>query len=116
MRMRKHRKKRKAVQQSDLGRIVDQPIEQFKKDIVEQKVSIGVISNLILLLEATYSDMRSRKDQLINLVFKKEKTNDEVHSAIEGLYAEMTKIEQKVVFLKERHKELLKSVEVNNTV
>lgn len=109
-RKRKHPKKEQP--QSMLGRVIDLPFEDFKKELEVQKVNIGVNNNLILLLTSTYNDLRSRKEAVLDLVFTGKKSKEEVQSALEGLYAEMTKLEQKIVYLKERSKKLL---DVDNT-
>lgn len=92
----------------DIGGLIDQPFDDFKNYVLNNKVPIGLISGVIFILEDAYATLRSRKDAILELVFTHKKTNEEVHPALECLYAEMTKIEQKVVFLKERRKELLK--------
>lgn len=93
-----------------IGRIVDMPIDSFKKEIVGQKVSIGIINNLILMLNSTYFELKSRKEAVLDLVFTHKKTKEEMTPVLEGLYAEMVKVEQKVIYLKERSKELLNSL------
>jgi len=101
------RLKKPPEQKSMIGKMIDMPIEDFKKELIEvQKVNVGTVHNLILNLEMWYADLRQRKDGVLDLVFKKEKTREEVQKAIEGLYAEMTKIEEKVVWLKEYEKTL----------
>ena len=93
--------------QSLLGKIIDLPIEDFKEEIVKQRVNTGVINNLIILLSSTYHNLVDRKEGVLNLVFKGEKTKEEMQPVLEGIYAELTKLEQKIVYLTERHKELL---------
>lgn len=95
-----------------LGRVIDLPFEEFKKELEVQKVNIGVNNNLILLLTSIYNDLRSRKEAVLDLVFTGKNTKEEVKPALEGLYAEMTKLEQKIVYLKERSEKLL---DVDNT-
>lgn len=104
--MRKRRKSRKK-EVSTLGQIVDMPFEQFKEEVVKQKVSIGVINNLILMLSSAYHELKNRKEAVLDLVFTNKKTKEEVKPALDGLYAEMTKLEQKITYLKERSKDLL---------
>lgn len=103
----KKRRKKKQIEKSVLGRIVDMSLEDFEKELVKQKVNIGVINNLIMLLSATYHDLVQRKDGVLDLVFKGEKKKEEVQPIVEGLYAEMTKLEQKITLLKEKSKKLL---------
>ena len=111
MRLRRKRKHPKK-EQSMLGHIIDLPFEDFKKELEVQKVNIGVNNNLILLLTSTYNDLRNRKEAVLDLVFTGKKSKDEVKPVLEGLYAEMTKLEQKITYLKERSKKLL---DVDNT-
>lgn len=108
----KRRRSRKNVsyenkEQTMLGQIVDLPFGEFKKQIEEQKVNLGVTNNLILTLSSAYYDLRRRKEAVLDLVFSNKKTKEEVKPVLEGLYAEMTKLEQKIVYLKQRSKELL---------
>lgn len=89
-----------------IGYIVDMPFEDFKEELVKQKVSVGIMNNLILLMESIYFDFRNRKEALIKSVFENRLTKEETEKAIKGLYAEMTKLEQKIVYLKDKVKEL----------
>lgn len=95
-------------EKSLLGQIIDLPVEEFKKQIVEQKVSVGVIQNIILNLSFAYNECFMRKENILQQVFKGclNKEDEQVKTVLEGLYAEMTKIELKVTFLKERTEEL----------
>lgn len=99
------RKREKEV--SDIGKLIDLPFDTFKEEVLKQKVPIGVLNNYILLFESTYAELRRRKDAVLDLVLDGKKTKDEVQTALDGLYAEMTKLEQKIVFMKERVKVLL---------
>ena len=92
-----------------IGKIVDLSLEDFEKELKIQKVNIGTINNLILNLEGAYYELRVRKDKVMDLVLSHTKSKDdpEVKRVLDGLYAEMTKIEQKVVYLKQRSKELV---------
>ena len=92
-----------------LGSIVDLPLADFERELVEQKVNIGTINNLILNLEAIYYELRMRKEAILNLVFKegRSKEEPEIKKSLEGLYAEMIKTEQKITYLKQRRTELV---------
>lgn len=92
-----------------IGKIVDLSLEDFEKELVSQKVNIGTINNLILNLEGVYYELRVRKDAVLGLIFKgiSDKDDPEIKKCIDGLYAEMTKVEQKITFLKQRSKELV---------
>lgn len=110
-RIKKKRDRDKNVNQpSDLGRVVDMPFEKFKDELVKQQVNVGTMNNLILLLSSTYNDLRNRKEAVMNLVFSGKETESQVAPYLKAIYAEMTKLEQKIVYLKTRVKELLDSV------
>ncbi len=91
----------------DIGYIVDLPFEDFKKGIEEQKVSIGIINNLIFLLSSTYNDLTHRKEAVLKLLFTGKENKETIQPVLKGIYAEMFKLEQKVVYLKERSNRLL---------
>lgn len=89
--------------QSMMGKIIDLPLDEFKAELIKQKVNIGTMNNLILNLESIYYDLRKRKDAVLDLVFKglRSREDPDIQKSLDGIYAEMTKIEQKVVYLKE---------------
>ena len=115
--MRKKRKKVVAEEQSLIGRIIDLPLEEFKKEIVEQKVPIGVINNIKLNFVGAYEEFRIRKDGIVSQILegKLDKEDPLVKKTLDGIYAEMTKIEQKALYLTERIKELDVDKEVFDT-
>ena len=96
-------------EKSMIGKIIDLPLEEFKKEIVEQKVPIGVINNVKLNLFGAYEELRLRKENILSQIFSGEldKDNPTVKKVLDGLYSEMTKIELKSLYLTERAKELL---------
>ena len=96
-------------EKSMIGKIIDLPLEDFERELVEQKVNIGTINNLILNLESIYFELKVRKDAILDLVFKgvKFKEDPEVKKSLDGLYAEMIKVEQKITYLKQRSKDLI---------
>lgn len=106
-RRKRNKKKFEKPQVSMIGKIVDLPLEDFEKELVQQKVNIGTINNLILNLEAVYYDMRTRKDAVIKASFEGTIDKTEARNAVNGLYAEMIKVEQKITYLKQRSKELI---------
>ena len=57
-------------EKSMIGKIIDLPMEDFERELVEQKVNIGTMNNLILNLEAIYFDLRNRKDVILNSIFE----------------------------------------------
>ena len=115
---RKERRKRKRGEDNKqpqvtmIGQIVDLPLEDFEKELVRQKVNIGTINNLILNLEGVYFELRSRKDAIIRANFEGTIERAKAQDAVNGLYAEMIKVEQKITYLKQRSKEL---IDVDNT-
>ena len=92
-----------------IGNIIDLPLEDFEKELIRQKVNIGTVNNLILNLEGAYFELRTRKEAILDLVFKggKSKDDPEIKKSLDGLYAEMIKVEQKITYLKQRSKTLL---------
>lgn len=90
-----------------LGEIVDFPIDDFRKSIVNEKVSVGVINNLIHVMSGAYYDLVHRKNAVLDMLKKGEISKKEAEYTIQGIYAELTKLEQKITYLKERSKELL---------
>lgn len=108
--MKKRRKKQKTKfkVQSMIGATIDMPLELFKEELIKQKVNVGTMRSLVIMLDTIYADLTVRKDSILELVLKKQRSKDdpEIKSALEGIYAEMTKIEEKVTYLKERVNEL----------
>lgn len=108
--MNKNRKKQVKPEQSMVGKIIDLPLEDFKREVEEQHLNVGMTHNVRIALVGIYSDLCVRKDNVINLVTTKQRKNDdpEVVKVLNGLYAEMLKVEEKVTFLTEREERLLK--------
>ena len=107
-RKRKHKVKEQEPK-SMIGKIVDLPLEDFERELVEQKVNIGTINNLILNLEGAYYELRTRKDAIVKILTDPNTPSTEkdcLNKALNGLYAEMIKTEQKITYLKQRSKEL----------
>ena len=77
---------------SAIGRIIDQPMKDFKKTLEKEKTNICTMNNLIHYLNGAYADLRQRK---------------EIEKAVKGIYAELIKIEEKVTYLTEKVKELV---------
>lgn len=109
---RKRKKRQKKSEPSMIGKIIDLSLEDFEKELIEQKVNIGTMNNLILNLEGAYFELRTRKDALLKSTFEGNLTKAELDPVISGIYAEMIKLEQKIVYLKQRVREL---VDVDNT-
>lgn len=108
--MKKRIRKKKmlgAKQASDVAVLVDMPFEKFKSEVERQKVSLGLTNGLVLYLSSLYADLRNRKDAVIDMCFRSGMSKESVSPALKGLYAEMFKLEEKIVFLKDRSKELI---------
>ena len=109
----KQRKARKVAQKqvSALGKLIDLPLDQFQSEIEQEQVNVGQCHTLILNLEAMYAELRGRKDLLVERsVSADDKEKREIEKAVESVYAELFKIEQKVTYFKEHEKTLLDSV------
>ena len=63
----RRRKKKQKPEKSMIGKIVDMSLEDFKEELVKQKVNVGTMNNLILNLEGIYYELRMRKMVLSNL-------------------------------------------------
>ena len=103
-------KKNKSVE----GKIIDLPIDKFKKQVEKRHLTLGMVKTLDVYLTSAYNQLVQSKDSLVSQYVKakdsgshSEKELDTIHKTIEGIYAEMTKIEQKVLYLKERSKTLM---------
>ena len=109
--MKKRRKKQKTEFKvhSMIGAIIDMPLEEFKEELVKQKTNVGTMRNLIMYFNSIYADLKTRKDGIMNLVIKEGHSKDEpeIKNELNGLYAEMVKIEEKTVYLNQRVKELI---------
>ena len=95
---------------SALGRVIDQPMKDFKKYLKEEHVNVGTMNSIILYLNSAYADLRQRKDTLMKSfenpeISKKEKRD--IEKAVRSIYAELIKIEEKVVYLQEKVEKLV---------
>ena len=105
---RKGKKKQQQHEESSMiGKIIDLPLEDFERELIEQKVNIGTINNLILNLEGAYLELRLRKDAILKKNFESTIEKAQANDLINGLYAEMIKVEQKITYLKQRSNELI---------
>lgn len=99
---------KKKESESMIGRIVDMPLDEFEKELIKQNANIGVISNLRLNLIGVYGEFSDRKDNILQRILSGElkKEDKQVSDTLKGIYAEMTKIEEKVFYLSRKMKEL----------
>ena len=103
-----NRKKKQSI--TAIGQIVDQPMEDFKKSLEEQHTNVGTMNNLIHYLNGAYADLRQRKDTIMKSLESEDithKDRKEIDRTVKGIYAELIKIEEKVVFLQDKVKELI---------
>lgn len=110
----RRKKKQEVEEQTRLGQIVDMDFELFKSEVEAQHVNIGVNNNLILMLESAYYDLRRRKEELMLRMFKGELPTEQVQPVINSIYAELTKLEQKIIWLKDRSRNLLQGVDTTS--
>lgn len=99
----------KKEEPSMLGILIDCSLEDFEKELKRQEVNIGTMHNITLSLEGIYFELKTRKEAILKLVFegKRSKDDPDIKKALDGLYAEMIKVEQKITYLKQRVKELV---------
>ena len=101
-------KKKKSV--TAIGQLVDLSMSDFKKYLKENNVNIGVMNTLIMSLNGAYYELKQRKESLMT-IYTSDKTpafqKKKIEKSIKGIYAELIKIEEKVVYLTETSKNLL---------
>lgn len=86
----------------DVGKLIDSSLEEFKETVKD--FSIGDINNLKILLVNSYHELKARNELLISL---QTVPVDEKTEAVKGLFAEMFKCEEKIMYLNQRSKELI---------
>lgn len=96
---------------SYMGKIIDLPLEQFKEELIKQRVNVGTMNNLIIHLTSVYYDLKKRKDDIIASTITGKFRKEDTDSVIKGLYVEMARIEEKVTYLKELTKTLINAVD-----
>lgn len=89
--------------------LIDQPQEDFERGVENEKLSLGQISTLIAYLESQYARLTAMANDVTSLSTsgKRAKDDPEVVKTLTGIYAELTKIELKVTYLKKRRETLL---------
>ena len=101
-------RKKKSV--TAIGQLVDLSMSDFKKYLKENNVNIGVMNTLIMSLNGAYYELKQRKESLMTM-YTSDKTpafqKKKIEKSIKGIYAELIKIEEKVVYLTETSKNLL---------
>ena len=104
------KKKKEGPEVSMIGKIIDLPFNEFKIELVKQKINIGVMKNISLNLISAYNELSSNKEGIVNECIKNRlsKNDPQVQEVLEGLFLEMMKIEEKVLYLNKCIKELEK--------
>ena len=93
------------MEQSALGVLIDSSMEDFKKEA--DKMNVGTINGLVLLMSSAYNELNVRREAIMasDTISLDDKTE-----AVKSLFCEMVKIEEKVIYLKNRAKDLLPQV------
>ncbi len=99
-------------EQSQVGALIDMPMDTFKNELVNQQVNVGIMSNMVHLLSSVYSDLNLRRNEFVKRATENIISKDEAKLSLEGVYAEMIKVEEKIVYLKKRISELSSQVGV----
>lgn len=92
-------------QGSEVGRLVDKSLEQFKSDM--SKENLGYLMSLKNFLTRLYSDLAvsvNAMTEKAKLLKKETEEYNEHISTIMGIFSKMQSIEDKVVFLDEEVK------------
>ena len=84
-------------EKSELGVLVDSPIEDFEKEI--EKHNIGYLVSLRSILVRVYSELNSRQEVIVS---SKTIPIEEKEAPLRGLFSEMLKVEEKVISLDKR--------------
>ena len=90
-----------------IGGIIDAPLEEFSTTIERDRVPVGVLLNTKALLVMMYGDLCDRKDAIMKMYKQGALEQEEVTDIFKKIYAELTKIEAKVLYLEERINKLL---------
>ena len=102
------KKKNKSI--SEIGQIIDQPMKDFKKTLEKEHTNIGTMNNLIHYLNGAYADLRQRKDTIMKSLDNEnlsKKDRKQIEKTVKGIFIELIKIEEKVIYLQDRVKELI---------
>lgn len=90
----------------DMGDLIDLPMETFKL-FVEKHFNAGEIKMLCDQFKVTYENLYARKDSLLKVVEKDESKREEVVDTIKRIYLVLQRLEDRIVYLSEREKDLL---------
>lgn len=95
------KRKKKKKEKSPLGNVIDSNMEVFKESL--KGMNLGEITGLRTTLALVYNDLVVRKD----VVSKNNELDlDEKSNIIKGIFFELLKIEEKIIYLDKKIKEL----------
>lgn len=104
------KEKKSEINQTELGTLIDSSDEDFKEAV--KKFNIGTLKGLILIFQSVYYDLNSRKNALTERLYnEKDADFNEVKKAVEALFLEMIKTENKLLILNKYCSELDKKTE-----
>lgn len=101
------------VMEDTLGAIIDLPFDEFKEKIVNDKTNVGMCLSLSKMLTGVYGNFVRMKDDLMKMRSDTEELSvkQECEFNIQRIYIILERIEEKVVFLKERAQKLMDETE-----
>ena len=85
-------------------------MKDFKKTLEKEHTNIGTMNNLIHYLNGAYADLRQRKDTIMKSLDNEnlsKKDRKQIEKTVKGIFIELIKIEEKVIYLQDRVKELI---------
>lgn len=82
-----------------IGQLIDCTEEEFR-EFCEDK-DLGYISGLHNLMVQTFNEIQNLKDELVALMNTKKRHSKEEKSTLQGLYAELIRVEHRVFILRE---------------
>lgn len=87
---------------SELGQIIDGSIDQLESHLEDKNV--GYVHSLIILMENTYTQLLGIKSDYLEKADKAKESGDtetekKFNKALERLYVELMRIEEKTMFL-----------------
>lgn len=103
------KKKEESEEQKQLeafGKLIDMPLDEFKEVEKQECVPVGQLNILSIRFKSVYHELVGRKDELMKLCKANPESKEEYINAINGCFAEMLKLEEKIVYLDKRIEEI----------
>lgn len=97
----------------DMGYLVDIPMKRFKQYIKHKKLNAGQTKMLISEFETLYANFVDRKDALVKqaqTLKAGSKKRKECEDLINRMYLVLKRLEDRIVWLKERYNHIVKEV------